>query len=42
MNSDFLQSKWSLLHVNFARDPKYLWFRDIPKNEFIAYEDILL
>ena len=30
------------LHVNFARDPKYLWFHEQTKIEFIAYIYILL
>ena len=33
---------WEGLHLNFARDPKYSWFHELPKFEFIAYIYILL
>ena len=40
--SGLLQSlREARLRVVFARDPKYSWSMNIPKNEFIAYIYIL-
>ena len=38
---NFWKVKPDGLHVNFARDPKYSWFHEHPKIEFVAYINIL-